>query len=422
MSKTICNYPFRHLYIDTNSHHKICCMPDEYIEKPDRYRHFNMKDGLLKPWNSEYMKDIRLKMMNGQKHSACSKCYMLEESGVKSLRTLAGLNDIEKYKKSLNPDGSMKTLPETIELHFGNVCNLKCRMCSHFFSHMLGKELLEIKDKDIHMFKWIQNQGGNVNNWSTGNLSEVYDWFKDKTVLKNTFEEISDHVKKIHAIGGEPTIIPEFWQLFQFLSEKNTIGQKELMLTTNGTNTNKNIVNYFSKLKSVGVMVSIDGLDQRNRYIRYPSDWSTIIKNLEVYKEIKIKSGSAMNYWVGLTPQILNIDHITDTIIFFESRGHSCSLNPIVVSPKILNYIFFPLSYKQLVKKKLLKNYEKIKSNKSRKDVQQIIESLDADVDKKEIKENITNFIKYMDYIDKLRKEDSWRSLMPELEKNLINF
>lgn len=421
MSKTICNYPFRHLYVDTNGHQKVCCMPDEYIEKDCGYRQYTMNDGLLPAWNSDYMKDMRMKMIRGEKVAACSKCYKLESLGLKSLRTEAGLNNIENYTSQINSDGSLNTMPEAIELHFGNVCNLKCTMCSHYFSHMWGKELLAIKDKDPIFFKWIQQQGGNVNNWSTGDLGKVYDWFKDRNVLMKVFDDISDHITKIQAIGGEPTIISEFWELFEYLKEKKTLEKKELQLTTNGTNINKKIVGYFTEMKNVDIMISLDGLNQRNRYIRFPSNWNTIYQNLKTYQELS-KQTNSMHCWLAFTPQILNIDQLVEFIIFFQEQNYVVRLNPNVVSPKIYDINYFPYEYKKFIKQKLLKDFDKIKDDQNRNDVQQIIKSLEVEPNQNEVKQNIQNFTKYMDYMDNYRKEDSWRSLIPELEKSIINF
>ena len=259
-------------------------MPNEFIEKDDGYRQYEMKDGLLAGWNGEYMKDVRRKMIKGEKVSACNKCYLLESQGQQSLRTNSGLDDKEQYTSQCSPDGTFNKMPVDIELHFGNVCNLKCRMCSHYFSHMIGKEMLAVQQDDPEFFRWIQEQGGNVNNWSTGDLTEVYDWYKDKAVLENTFEEIHKHVQSIRVIGGEPTIIPEFWQMFEYLKSKNSLKDKFIKITTNGTNTNPKMTEWFSQMKGVTIMISLDGLDLRNRYIRYPSNWQAIMKNIREYK------------------------------------------------------------------------------------------------------------------------------------------
>jgi len=422
MSDTLCNYPFRHLYVETNGHQKLCCMPNEFIEKNDGYRHFKMTDGLVSGWNSDYMKQVRINMLKGNKVSACKKCYTLEANGQQSLRMAAGqINETvqQKYISKCAPDGTMETMPDDIELHFGNVCNLKCRMCSHKFSHSIGKELLEIKKDDPTFFQWIQKQGGNVNNWSTGDLSEKYEWFKDKNVLKKVFEDIHNHVKSLRIIGGEPTVIPEFWELFEYLSSRGSLKDKKINITTNGTNTNPKMLRWFKEAGKIEIMFSLDALGPRNRYIRYPSDWDTLMRNLDIYKKISESNTNSIRYFIAVTPQILNVDQLTELCLHFEKVGHYVDINPDVVSPRILDFNYFPLEYKKKVIEKLQTGLDKVKSKKNVSRIQSIINTLKTDFDHKEIERNSKDFVKYNDFLDKFRKTDSWRELLPDLEKIL---
>ena len=389
-------------------------MPTEFIEKDDGYRQYEMKDGLLAGWNGEYMKSVRRKMIAGEKVSACEKCYFLESQGQLSLRQSAFDDNKESYMSKYNPDGTLNKMPVYIELHFGNVCNLKCKMCSHYFSHMIGKELLALQEKDPKFFRWIQEQGGNINNWSTGDLTEIYDWFKNKQVLEQVFEDIHLHVEQIRVIGGEPTIIPEFWQMFEYLSSKGTLKNKHIEITTNGTNTNPKMLEWFGEAGKVDVMISLDALEKRNRYIRYPADWDSIMKNIERYKSMSLEKNT-ISYFVAPTPQILNVDQLTEMCLYFQERGTMVALNPDVVSPKILDYKYFPMEYKLMVINKLQKNLSLLKSKDNLIDIERIIEVLKIQKDPDEIKQNIKNFIKYNDFMDRFRNTDSWRDLIPDL-------
>jgi sulfatase maturation enzyme AslB (radical SAM superfamily) len=283
---------------------------------------------------------------------------------------------------------------------------------------MIGKELIAVKDKDPQFFRWIQEQGGNVNNWSTGDLSEVYNWFKDKDVLEKVFEDIHQHVKTVRVIGGEPTIIPEFWQMFGYLSSKGSLSDKRINLTTNGTNINPKMTEWFSEARRVEIMISLDALEDRNRYIRYPSHWDTIMKNVSQYKELSSKN-SGITYFIAPTPQILNVDQLTEMCLYFQDRGHPLAFNPDVVSPKILDYTYFPMEYKELVIEKLNKNLSSVKNINSVTDIQRVIGALQIPKNTDEVLLNVKNFVKYNDFMDKFRETDSWRDLIPELSKIL---
>jgi organic radical activating enzyme len=397
-------------------------MPDQYIEKNDGYRHHKMDEGLLAGWNSQYMKNIRLAMLNGKKLRECEKCYEKEAKGLPSLRINSNSHrNIERFRSMTNADGSLDVMPYDIELHFGNVCNLRCKMCSTFFSHMIGKELLSIKNDDPKFFNWIQRQGGHVNNWSTGDLSAIYDWYKDKSVKEKIFNQINEHVDRIQIIGGEPTIIPEFWELMEFLHSKGTLKNKKIKLTTNGTNTNPRLIKWFSEAKKIEVMVSIDALENRNKYIRFPADWDTLLKNLERYKELCETRTEAV-YYIAPSPQILNIDQLTEMCLFFQELGHPISINPKVTGPTICDYQYFPLDYKQKVKQKLKLNLDLVKNDKNRSLIETYINSLDVDYEDKDfMKITLRSFVKYNDYMDKHRNTDSWRKLLPDLEQSIEN-
>ena len=88
MSKTFCSYPWRHQYVHTTGHQKICCMSEDNITKADGYKHYNMHtDEILNSWNSAYMKNIRLKMIAGEDIVNCKKCVVAESQGLQSMRT-----------------------------------------------------------------------------------------------------------------------------------------------------------------------------------------------------------------------------------------------------------------------------------------------------------------------------------------------
>ena len=75
-------------------------------------------------------------------------------------------DDKERWLKSTNPDGSVGHQPKDLELHFGNTCNLHCKMCSQQFSHMIGKELLKMGKQDPDFLQWVKKESGVLNNWT----------------------------------------------------------------------------------------------------------------------------------------------------------------------------------------------------------------------------------------------------------------
>ena len=420
MSKTYCDYPWEHIYIHTTGHCKICCMSEDNITKDNGYSHFNAKDGdIMEAWNSKNMKDIRLKMLKGERLPNCEKCYFAEDSGLTSMRKTKSL---EENRQATSEDGSTTQSPKFLELHFGNVCNLSCKMCSQMFSHTIGKELMKMGKHDPEFLVWIKKESGLVNNW-TGELDQVYDWYKVDKVKRSIFEMVSNHVKSLNIIGGEPTIIPQFFELFEYCEKQNTLGDKDITICTNLTNTNPRLRSLLPKLKRFMIHASIDGVDKRNRYIRYPSDWDTIQKSLQFYKDT-IKDGS--NGFISFAPavQMLNIDQLVYLTEYFENH---CGQNDKVAwtshvrYPLICDYDYAPQSYKSKVAESLRGGIGKIQDPLNRKEILAHADRLDTESnhDHRQTENVQKAFIRYNDTQDSFRRELTWRQLLPDLEQAL---
>ena len=419
MSKTFCNLPWTQLYVATSGHQRICCMNSENIEKSDGYRHYNMKqDEILDGWNSDYLKKMRMSLMNGERVKTCSRCYLQEDLGYSSMRSE---RDKEKLIQQTNQDGSVNDLPIALELHFGNLCNLGCKMCSQQFSHTIGKELLKMGEQDPEFLKWVKKESGVLNNW-TGELEIVYDWFKIEKIKKSIFAFVSNSVKNLNIIGGEPTIIKEFYELLEYCDNEKTLGEKSVLIHTNMTNVNPKLTNWLGKMGSWTIAASIDGIDQRNRYIRYPADWNNIVKNLEFYKNIiKLRGNGSIAF--GPAIQLLNIDQLVDLCEFFQNTYKESGIGfySHVKYPIICDYDILPLPYKKEVADDLEKNLHKIIVKRYRDDIITHINGLRRETFTEEQKKMYQRmFIRYNDYQDKFRNNTiTWRQLLPKLEQAL---
>ena len=154
-------------------------------------------NSLQNTWNSDYMKEARLKMMNGEVLEACTKCVEQEARDYKSMRNE---DNREENLKKVKEDGTMDVMPYSMELHFGNVCNLKCKMCGQDYSNQIGKEILQIGEKDKDFLNWVYKQSGNVNNW-TNNLSVEYTWFQNEKTKKRLIDRLL-HLKPESSVSA----------------------------------------------------------------------------------------------------------------------------------------------------------------------------------------------------------------------------
>jgi len=421
MPKTYCAYPFEHQYIHMSGSVRLCCATMENaIDKKGNRIHMN-NDSLQKTWNSDYMKKARVKMMNGEVLEACTKCVEQEARGYKSMRNED--NRKENLKK-VKEDGTIDVMPHSMELHFGNVCNLKCKMCAQDYSNQIGKELLQIGKKDKDFLDWVYKQSGNVNNW-TNNLSVEYTWFKNEKIKKRLLQYVSEHITSLTIIGGEPTVIPEFYELLDFCYKQRTLRQKNITIVTNLTNTNPKMAQWLPEMKNWCIWASIDGIGATTEYIRYPSNFKKITENLYYYKKILDQHGNG-NITFSPAIQLLNIHQLDDMLKWFVNFSDGAWGDKVNISwmaqvwyPRICNYDTAPKEYRLMVADKLEKSAEYFKHYD---DIpffynQQIENLRKTQLDAETEKYLQRSFIRYNDKQDEFRKvTKTWRQLLPDLQ------
>ena len=150
-SPSFCIVPWKHLNILPDGTVKACCHSQGAIgAETDEAMSVHMH-GLEAIWNSPHMVKLRQSMADGQRVPDCKVCYSEEASGGKSRR----LRENELWSGGyLNSEGvSLDELiarsrergfaeppPIDFQLDVGNVCNLKCRMCTGDWSSRIASD------------------------------------------------------------------------------------------------------------------------------------------------------------------------------------------------------------------------------------------------------------------------------------------
>ena len=141
-------------------------------------------------WNSDYMKNVRLQMLNGGKPPSCLKCYKEEEAGHRSKRQWethywSQRVDLDKILGETKLDGEVPPNLAYIDLRFGTKCQLACVMCSPHDSSGWIKDYKKIfpqvqNESLKHTMAW-DNKG------STNGSS--YNWHKQNPTFWKQFYE-----------------------------------------------------------------------------------------------------------------------------------------------------------------------------------------------------------------------------------------
>jgi len=234
---------------------------------------------------------------------------------------------------------------------------------------------------------------------------------------------VSKNVKHLVVIGGEPTIIREFYELLEYCDTNNTLQNKSLTITTNMTNTSKNLSSWLGSIRHFTIHASIDGLMERNKYIRYPCDWNSVINSLKFYKDTMKKHNNG-NFSFAPAIQLLNIDQLTELSKFFidnfTNENDDIAWISQVRYPIVCDYAILPTDYKLKIADNIEKEVKTINHKSTVEHLMGHANDLRMESFTEEQKKNYQKmFIQYNDRQDSFRKTDTWRKLLPELETAL---
>lgn len=239
-------------------------------------------------------------LLNGIRSPSCDECWYIERSGNLSQRITMSYdfrdNDFETY--DLNP----YQIPQHITLALDSLCNFNCSYCSPTISSSWRSDLIKngpFKTK-YDVKRQYQRLGDN------DKLSII----QQEKLYKETKSMILTHINSLRSlslIGGEPTISPRFWDLFNSLMTKDC-SNLDLIITTNMSNHKKlkEILEQRNKFKSISVHVSLDSIGQTAEFIRKGLVWNDTVKNVQNILET---SDSEIKFL--LTISALSLDNMT---------------------------------------------------------------------------------------------------------------
>ena len=394
-----------------------CCLMESAIKINGRDARI-YQDSIEEYYNSDFMVDIRKKMLAGEKINACRQCYQNEAYGGVSLRTRAN-HEQEEIIEDYGIDKNY--FPRSLDLKINNKCNLKCRMCQPKDSNLIHQEFKQIISQD-EMFQAFENTKL-YDAESLIDLSEIPDWGKSKNFYA-TIDRILPGLRKISLVGGEPLIVDEVYQLLDYIIEQGYAKKMYICVTTNFMRfDSEKLEKYFREFRKVLILVSLDAINSELNYIRYPSQFKRIDQNIQHIASIS-KTNPNISFSLALTIQAYNALYIADILDYTESlikKGVEFRITPISFT-----YLSYPehLSLKVLpktTKKKAIEKLEQFKQNSTlynkdtqyTKGINQIIGILSETAP-----ENLTklqeNFLYYTQQLDKSRGQ-RFQDFLPEL-------
>lgn len=376
-----------HQFVDPTGRVKPCCRFSDI----DRPKDNNLNEKTFEEiFYSDFMNEIRDKMMKGEQVSGCSRCYQEEASGKSSLR--------QRYNKmtNLHPDDLIHDLSEPeirwLELAIGNDCNLACRMCDSRYA-----------------WKWFDDE------------KELFGktWSKTQHTKSDirSIDPLLDKIVHIKFTGGEPLIIPDHFALLEKLAARPSAHNMFLNYSTNLTIAPKrSTIELWKKFKYVELAVSFDGIEDTWELIRYPSSWKTAEKVTRQFFSLTHE----FNCRIGLrsTVSVNNILNMPESLEWWfenwdkyanhESTVHSW-INPTHLAvPEYLSTTVLPEQYKEKVATKLSKhNFTGVAKNSIESQINYMFSRDDSIL--------LPKLKHYTEFLDKKRAQDFFK-VNPELQ------
>jgi len=382
--KTYCSLAWNHQFIGPGGLCKPCCrFKKEYVlENNDKY---NLDTSTINEiFHSDFMNDIREKMLKGEKVDGCKKCYEEEETGKnESLRQTH--NKIIDLTENIDLN-SPKII--FLEFAFSNICNLQCVMCGSYFStSWIKQDTTGLEDLTIQHHK----------KYDLPNLDSIKEVIPDLTFIKLT--------------GGEPLLISKYYDILIERSKYPNLENCTLVVCTNLTFfPSDELLDIWKRCKHVVLSASLDGIRDTIEYVRYPSDWYDVEENIIRYLELS----KIMDIRIGIRPTIMpyNILNVIElynwwetisSIYFNDDFSKLWTTITHVAQPEFLSLQVLDKPTKEFIELNLNLQLSKINNNK-------------------EIEQHVNHLIKYMNLEDNSHLLNDFKRYTKVMDKRGITF
>ena len=324
--KYLCTAPWTHTYVSPQGERRLCCASREdsdfqkqYIDTGEQnpepiFNPISIKDH----WNSEYMKDIRKRMMDGE---AIPQCVVCNEN-VLNLHTYRSYftdtlfpHKIQELIDTTDETGYTTMVPVSYDYRLSNLCNFKCRMCGDQLSSSWEAEN-KVNDR-LQDEPWlIPNNRRKITNFQKEVLEEE---------LQAAVDE--DVIEEIYWVGGEPLMWERHWTIMDQL--KDTKRKKEITIRYN-TNLSRvdykkyNLFDMLEGFKAMNICASIDGAGAIGEYIRTGIKWDEWLDNFKRGIYLNEEYGDdAMVFDVTLTtPGLFGLKDLFDVVTELDVKSY----------------------------------------------------------------------------------------------------
>lgn len=293
-NKTYCQYAFNSIHWDVSGRTAPCCT----------FRGGNTPINLSisEYWDSEWLADVRQKMINGEEVDGCQRCYEEERMGGTSMRERKQISSMDSIQE---PDPVL----ERVHITYSNICNKTCNICRPYRSHLIGREYQKVIDTDSNNI-WMKHKREDQPYTDLTLKTIKFDGLDDEKI--KDVENYVQSLKRIDLTGGEPFMHMEYIDKLLAMLVKNARQDVKIVVATNGSWT-KEILDKFSEFTDVRFNISVDGIKELYELVRSPHNWDWFSEKIDLlneYPNIDRRYEAVIN--------VFNVHQLIDIVKYFS--------------------------------------------------------------------------------------------------------
>lgn len=369
------------------------------------------KDSVEDIWNSEFMRDFRMKKIKGEYIKFCETCYQEDAMGAKSKRVSVIDKFYEDNKHLVEEahmnNGYMKTKPVWWEMRLSSICNQACRMCIPQTSSKMRQEF----EKFAHELP----EGQRKNTETAVKQFNLHGYLGDSEFFLEQFYEALPDMKYLELHGGEPTNDKRLWQVVEKIVETGHNKHIHIHVHTNIHALKPRHIELWDNFKSGWIGVSIDAFGDENEYIRHGSSWKKIEENLKMLNGL----GSHWQKWVTSSVMAYNcltmhklIDWFNNYVKQHDMKDLWWRMDP-VTNPNLMRIEHIPLDLRIKAIDPLSKLLNKTACEVTRESIEVLMKTLTSE--QKPTQGSFQELVDYTKVLD-IKRNQNLYEVFPHLK------
>lgn len=325
-NNSMCAHAWTGLHIAPNGSVRMCC------ESSDDIGNYNIrKDSVDAIVNSEHMIKVREQFRQGITPQGCQRCVNAEQAGGESKRTLTPYK-LKNIYGNIDWE-SDHVVTKFVGGHLGNLCNLKCRICSPGYSSTIAAEEIahSTLKKDHPAYQKLVNNS----------------WVKNSDEFWTMLRGIVPTACNFEFLGGEPLMLKDNIEFMQFLIDSGHSKNSIFEFITNGTQY-PDVLDRATEFERLLITVSIDDIEDRFEFQRSGAVWSEVEANLA-----KFVRNPNIQVGVCITVNIQNVLYLPELLAWIKQQGVDHYYFNMLDEPECLNVNNLTRRAKRLVLDKL---------------------------------------------------------------------